>query len=71
MKMVGGVEICFHIFLISALDGDEWLASVPLYPRGNCSRYPMYGALRGPQWQFGARDQQQVELYLHLPLVLN
>jgi len=29
MKMYGGVEVEFHSFLISALDGGEWSASYP------------------------------------------
>jgi hypothetical protein len=29
MKAYGGVDIYIHIFLISALDGDEWSTSRP------------------------------------------
>jgi len=29
MKAYGGVEVWFHAFLISALDGGEWSASSP------------------------------------------
>jgi hypothetical protein len=28
MQPYGGVEVMFHTFMISALDGDNWLASL-------------------------------------------
>jgi hypothetical protein len=31
MRPYGGVEVMFHTFMISALDGDNWLASLYHY----------------------------------------
>jgi hypothetical protein len=46
----GGVEIWLHAFLISALDGDEWLAScLGRFIPEEGTRYPLDRRLGGPQ----------------------
>jgi hypothetical protein len=52
MKAYGGTDLQIHIFLTSALDGDELSASRPgrfTPPRGKSRRYPLDRRLDGPQ----------------------
>jgi hypothetical protein len=54
MKAYGEVDIQIHIFLTSALDGAEWLASRPgLFT----SRHPFDRRLDGPQNRRGQRGE--------------
>jgi hypothetical protein len=51
MKTYGGVEVIVPPFLISALDGGEWLASRP--------RYPLDRTLSGPQSRSGPLGEEK------------
>jgi len=54
MKMYGGVEVYFRIFLTSTLGRGEWSASRPgLIPGGKSSPYPLDRRLNGAQSQSG------------------
>jgi len=56
MKAYGVVEVSLHTFLISTLDGVEWIYSSNGRSRGTCRRCPLKRGLRWPQsWfsQFG------------------
>jgi hypothetical protein len=45
--------LLLHTFLTSALDGGEWLVSMPppLYPQDKSPQYPLDRRLGGPQSQ--------------------
>jgi hypothetical protein len=62
MKAYGGVDVYIHIFLTSALTGNEWSASrpKPLYPRGNSPRYALDRRLGGPQSRSGRRGEEKI-----------
>jgi hypothetical protein len=48
-------------FLISGLDGGEWLASSPgRFTRGKNHRYPLDRRMGGPQSRSGRRGEQKI-----------
>ena len=49
-RHIGGLEWDLHSFLLSAIEGSEWLASRPgSFIPGKESRYPFYSRLDGPR----------------------
>jgi hypothetical protein len=59
MKAYGGVDVYIHIFLASALVGDEWLASRPgrFTPE---ERAPGTHWMGGPQNRSGRRGEEKI-----------
>jgi hypothetical protein len=66
MKAYGGADVEIHIFLTSALVGDEWSASRTccFTPGGTSPWYPLDRRLGGPQRHFG----QYGEVYIPDPI---
>jgi hypothetical protein len=66
MKAYGGVDLQIHIFLTSALAGDEWSASRPgrFTPRGKGPRYQLDRWMGGPQ---NSEDDVEKRKFLTLP----
>jgi hypothetical protein len=58
MKAYGGVDVCVHIFLISALAGDEWSASRT--GRFTPGTYYVDRNLGGPQSRSGRRREEKI-----------
>jgi hypothetical protein len=63
MKTYGGVEVEFHAFLTTSLDGGELSASRPprpLYSQGRSRWYPLDRRLGGPQSRSGRGDEEKL-----------
>jgi hypothetical protein len=54
MKAKSGVEVQLHLFLTSALDGNEWVASRPgsFTPKETNPRYALNRRIREPVYMF-------------------
>jgi hypothetical protein len=61
MKICAVVEVHFHAFLTSALDGGEWSASRPrsLYLQGKSPWYQLDRRLGGPQSRSGRGGEEK------------
>jgi hypothetical protein len=66
---MGEVDVYIHVFLTSALDGGEWSASPPLYPRGKSHRYPLDRWLCDPRTGLDDMEKgkflEEHKIYIH------